>query len=80
MKTSMKKFGYALITAIILCSCDTKGDTEGKTITTINGVIVKNFTIDSCEYIGNVRGFTRDFLTHKGNCKFCAERSKKNCQ
>lgn len=28
--------------------------------------------IDSCEYISRAQG-----LTHKGNCKFCAERREK---
>ena len=36
-------------------------------------------TIDSCEYIEYDRGintFRVYSLTHKGNCKFCNERSK----
>lgn len=35
--------------------------------------------IDSCEYIYvSRRPFSAEFsLTHKGNCKFCAERRKK---
>lgn len=32
------------------------------------------YTIDSCEYIGYVNDYHDDFLTHKGNCKFCKER------
>jgi len=76
MKTSMKKLGYALIGSIILCGCEK----EGKTISTVNETLIKTYVIDECEYIGDVRGNSRDFLAHKGNCKFCAERSKKNCQ
>ena len=38
---------------------------------------VKIYVIDSCEYIGKLRGYQSDILTHKGNCKFCAERIKK---
>jgi len=30
--------------------------------------------IDSCEYLSLIRNYD---LTHKGNCKFCAERRKK---
>lgn len=40
-------------------------------------VYISLYVIDSCEYIGYVNAFSHDFLTHKGNCKFCAERSKK---
>jgi hypothetical protein len=76
MKTSMKKLGCALIASIILCGCEK----EGKTISTVNETLIKTYVIDECEYIGDVRGNSRDFLAHKGNCKFCAERNKKNCQ
>jgi hypothetical protein len=44
-----------------------------------NNVKVNTVVIDSCEYLyawfgmGNGGGS----FTHKGNCKFCAERSKK---
>jgi hypothetical protein len=32
-------------------------------------------SVDSCEYIGTVGDNNGDdFLTHKGNCKFCRER------
>lgn len=34
------------------------------------------YIIDSCEYVGQRKGFNDDILTHKGNCKFCAERNK----
>jgi hypothetical protein len=46
----------------------------------INGVGVGNFVIDSCEYIGQVNGWNNDWLTHKGNCKYCIERVKNNCK
>lgn len=40
---------------------------------------METIVFDSCEYIGYVSGFTdTSFLTHKGNCKFCKERNKKN--
>lgn len=32
--------------------------------------------IDSCEYIGTSSSYNRDLFSHKGNCKFCAERRK----
>jgi hypothetical protein len=81
MKTSLKFFANALIVSITLCGCGKDSNVEnGKIITTINRVTIETYIVDNCEYIGNVRGFTRDFLAHKGNCKFCAERNKKNCQ
>ena len=76
MKTSLKFFANALIVYITLCGCEK----QGKTISTLNETLIKTYVIDECEYIGDVRGNSRDFLTHKGNCKFCAERYKKNCQ
>ena len=36
---------------------------------------IKLYVIDSCEYIGHVSGWRSDFLTHKGNCKFCKIRN-----
>ncbi len=34
------------------------------------------YVIDSCEYIGTIDGTESrsNFLTHKGNCKFCSKR------
>ncbi len=32
---------------------------------------------DSCEYIMRCEGYA-GYLAHKGNCKYCAERNKKN--
>ena len=33
--------------------------------------------IDSCEYITTKSNVQRDLLTHKGNCKYCEERRRK---
>ena len=38
---------------------------------------IRLYIIDSCEYIGHINAFNSDFLTHKGNCKFCRSRSSK---
>lgn len=32
---------------------------------------IRLYVIDSCEYIGYINVYQSDFLTHKGNCKFC---------
>lgn len=51
------------------------------TVTTTNldekyfGSRISVMVIDSCEYVF-INSDTRS-LTHKGNCKFCAERNKK---
>lgn len=70
-------FAYVLLVAVIFCGCESKNVTVEQTTTTINGRDMKIYTIDSCEYIGTIYGNNADVLTHKGNCKFCAERSKK---
>ena len=38
------------------------------------GMVV--YTIDSCEYIGVLTGLNNDWVTHKGNCKYCKQRLK----
>jgi len=38
------------------------------------GMVV--YTIDSCEYIGVLQGLNGDWLSHKGNCKYCKQRLK----
>lgn len=66
---------YALLIAIIFCGCEhPAGQRESKDGYSIIG-------IDSCEYIevssmiGTDQGYYS--LTHKGNCKYCTQRSKK---
>lgn len=36
------------------------------------------YVIDSCEYIGNLEFVSTqsDYLSHKGNCKFCQKRNR----
>ena len=41
----------------------------------IHKVKLETYVIDSCEYIGIVYGGSDDFLSHKGNCKFCTKRN-----
>jgi len=72
----MNKFAYVLLTSIILLGCEK----DGEVVSSLNDKDIKIYVIDNCEYIGDVRGGSRDFLTHKGNCKFCAERAKNNCK
>lgn len=76
MKKIMNNFVCILIASAILFGCEK----DGSTLSTVNGFKIKTYTIDNCEYIGDVRGNDGDYLTHKGNCKFCAERNRKKCQ
>ena len=68
-------FAYILLVAIIFCGCESSSGQRHK----INDYSIAE--IDSCEYIeiSSMIGATNGYysLTHKGNCKFCAERSKK---
>jgi hypothetical protein len=72
----MNKFAYVILASIILLGCEK----DGEVVSSLNDKDIKIYVIDNCEYIGDVRGGSRDFLTHKGNCKFCAERAKNNCK
>lgn len=69
-----------LLVGAFLCSCDDKVDNNGTTVYSTDGhksysLSQPNFStiiIDSCEYVIGYH-----LLAHKGNCKFCAERRKK---
>jgi hypothetical protein len=78
-KTSIYRniFAYTLLVCVIFYGCETKNAAVQKTSTIINGRDINVYEIDSCEYIGNINGGQSDIITHKGNCKFCDERSKK---
>lgn len=72
----MKKIAL-LFLAFLFCSCgETKNATMQSTSTTINGRTIEIYVIDSCEYIGTVYLQNADFLSHKGNCKYCLKRKK----
>jgi hypothetical protein len=68
---------FALLFAVIFSGCNPQpqnGSTE-----TSNGDFVTK-VIDGCEYIeydNGIMEYRVYSLTHKGNCKFCAERSKR---
>lgn len=68
---------YAMLVAVIFCGCNPQP--ENGSSETSNGDYVTK-VIDNCEYIEYDYGIFDQrvySLTHKGNCKFCAERSKK---
>jgi|LakMenE01Jun11ns_1017448.scaffolds.fasta_scaffold9958207_2 hypothetical protein len=75
MKNETIKNGLkVLLVAVIFCGCDT---TVRKNLTGEKyfGSDIEVLVVDSCEYLIFASG-TRS-VTHKGNCKYCAERSKK---
>jgi hypothetical protein len=69
-------FAYVLLVAVIFCGCEIPKQKYTKNIDEYDDVIYDIHQIDSCEYVTSlVYGGTS--ICHKGNCKFCAERSKK---
>lgn len=86
----MKANILALITSVLLLtSCDSEKTQEGRAQEISTPPLSENYSvviIDSCEYIQYFTTLTyayaysksdykAKFLTHKGNCKFCAERA-----
>lgn len=71
----MGKKKNLIITALCLltlASCDTKRE-DGRYNPSY---MPRTYVIDSCEYIGYLCGYS-SVLAHKGNCKYCEERRKK---
>lgn len=73
------KLFYVLFITCLL-SCKTENVQVSSTDVVIDGIPVKTYVIDSCEYIGDISSSSSktNWATHKGNCKFCAERALKN--
>lgn len=78
----MKIILFYLTLMIISTSCSIRFPEEDGKITSSTRVIKNDLvgmcaiiTIDSCEYVFVKYGY-RAGLSHKGNCKFCAERNK----
>jgi len=74
----MKKLILPLL-LLSLASCNITPSPANETSTTTNGDYTIK-VIDSCEYIeydGGLMDSRVYTLTHKGNCKFCAERNKR---
>ena len=75
MKNNILIFLLIIITAIFIVSFNNKVTVEDSDIM-VSGIMMRTYTIDSCEYIGSIHGSNGDVLTHKGNCKFCIKRNK----
>ena len=87
----MKKFLVLLSFFFVIVSCSKQPDTNvyheterTSDVYIVNGRLrLRTVVIDSCEYlIGNGReSYTGyGYLSHKGNCKYCAERRKRELQ
>jgi hypothetical protein len=71
-----RHFFYALLVAVIFCGCENESNTQVVKEEKLQEY--KIIVIDSCEYIEKYNGYQLGMnFSHKGNCKFCAERSKK---
>lgn len=70
----MKKLIQLLALAFVMCGCVQKEEDGSLKLNT--GLLNESHVviIDSCEYISYNGGYG---LAHKGNCKYCAERRKK---
>ncbi len=68
----MKKLILLLALAFVMCGCVSKNQDGSIKLNTSKVTNPQVVIIDSCEYIQWSYG-----LAHKGNCKFCAERRKK---
>lgn len=64
----MKKLIILLALAFVMCGCNKHIENTFRVGTVDYNVIV----IDDCEYLKAGMSFT-----HKGNCKYCAERRRK---
>lgn len=80
---------FACTVMLLILSCTGEGvDPNQKTVHIEEGPIkllddgnrtYKTIVMDSCEYI-YVSNANASWGSHKGNCKFCAERLQKDCR
>lgn len=78
-KTSILALTKAFFILLVMCcfSCSNDKNNDNISINRLtDGQKYRIEVIDSCEYIGHYSGYGY-YLTHKGNCKFCAKRSLK---
>lgn len=73
----MKNKLLIFFAAVLLSACSTRNADVVETDIQIRGVYLEVYVIDSCEYIGNIVISNGDYMTHKGNCKFCIKRGTK---
>jgi hypothetical protein len=74
MKKSIYRsvFYSSLIASVLLTGCDGE-------LRVVKRDPIITYEIDGCEYI-KIESGRYGWGSHKGNCKFCAERVKNNCK
>lgn len=86
----MKKILILIVILFAMVSCSEQPDTnvyheaeKTNDVYIVNGLHLRTVVIDSCEYLIG-RKLSGDYgfgyLSHKGNCKYCAERRKQELQ
>jgi len=68
LRTKLSYTLYFVLVAFLFCGC--KDAERQRRVNAIQDLQIVEF--DNCEYLVGYR-----LLTHKGNCKYCVERSKK---
>jgi len=79
---NIKKIIILFLLSFLLSSCNFNENKNSsfKLKNNDNDITFTNYeiiVIDSCEYILYQSTYNYKEITHKGNCKFCAERRKK---
>jgi hypothetical protein len=78
LTTKALAFAKVMLVAVIFCGC---GESAQDRANRYNSETPYVMEIDNCEYlvieICSGASIINKGITHKGNCKFCAERSKK---
>jgi hypothetical protein len=68
---------WLMCVAYMSCTNQTS-NTNSSTQFNVGDATVLTYTIDSCQYIGNLDACHDGwFLTHKGNCVFCHQRNQR---
>lgn len=74
----MKKLLLLMFTTIIIVGCETESNYKVTKSPKVNEVGLSVIEYDSCEYVKGGGGIgNSSYLAHKGNCKYCKERRKK---
>jgi len=74
----MKKIILLALTILMVAGCYQVKAGHGEQINLVGDYQVKTIVYQGCEYVVMESYFyKRLVITHKGNCRFCAERRKK---
>lgn len=66
----------SILTSFIVCGCNTENVEIKSTDIELNDRGIYIYTMDGCEWVGNVYGGNADILTHRGQCKYCKVRNE----